>query len=175
MSIKIYEGYRFKTNKLNECMDIVGAEVADQFADWVFQFLPEGDRTYPLFELFHVMDRASKAPERSMYDPDTSWDFWINDDGYVYAIPYGRFRPDMEKLPWVEDYCYWNNVDLPEGIDEDTFYARGDTWERVCLNTWNDRRLEWKITEGSQNSIGMTRLWERLDAKTGASQQGSRE
>ena len=158
MSTKIYEGYRFPASRLNEFMDIIGQEVAKQFVEWCGQFTGgKVELSETLFELLKLLDLASDRPEKSMWDIDTSWNFWIHEDEYVYAIPYGRFRAELPE--WVGDFCYWNNTDKPDDVGDATWRFRGKMWEEVCLNNWNSRRLSWEIIKGSSESIGMNALW----------------
>ena len=154
MSTKIYEAYRLPKNKLNEFLLSVREDVLSNAAagiktwtnnlqsDYVAEKFqeakeqnsylePEDNFRYRFFLCVEPMlENSSKSPYRSYFNIDSSFNIWIN-GRYAYIIPYTSFKFDTPD--YLEDYSYWNNVDMPEGISSRQWATRGKKWEEVCL------------------------------------------
>lgn len=111
----------------------------------------------------------SKSRLRSLDCIDCSLNVWMH-AGRMYVILYGEswlwrhFKPPEK----VEDYCYWNNTDEPDGVTRRQWKARGDTWDKVCLDDdWNATRMVHDIIHASQE-IGLTEVAARIVGKDNA-------
>jgi len=94
--------------------------------------------------ILEQIKEASKSSERSpLFCFDCSLNLWIH-GRYVYAIPHGEgfLREGLRFPKWTEEYAYWNNVDHPKGISRRQWEERGRMWDKVCLDDWNDFRLQ---------------------------------
>ena len=111
---------------------------------------------YRLLTVFRNTVAASKAKQRDFDCIDCSLNIWIY-KGKVYCILYGEcWLWDGYKPPSrVEDYCYWNNTDSPKEVSQRQWKARGDNWDKVCLDgDWNATRMTHDIIHASQE-IGL--------------------
>jgi hypothetical protein len=75
------------------------------------------------------------SPARGPWDLNVSIRFWQHKRRW-YLIPYcdGQMRRCLRFLksdPGLEDYAYWNNVDMPEGMTRAEWKARGRTWDAL--------------------------------------------
>lgn len=109
---------------------------------------------------------ASKSYERSLlFNIDCSFNTWLYNNK-AYVIPYGEswITKDFNVPEKVEDYCYWNNTDEPENVTRKQWVARGDMWEKICLNDWNKRRMLHEIVNIKEN-IGNVEIWRKMFGK----------
>ena len=138
MSWKIYVAWRVPVIRFNEALDALREEMIKHFfeiwkmfADNLKEKNPEMnplERCWQVDQLFKMFTYDHKQPM------GVGAAVRFDDEGYVYFEPYGPFRihEKMDKpADWFEDFCYWNNVDLPEGMDEEEWAARGEKWEEM--------------------------------------------
>ena len=181
MSTKIYEAYRFPAEKLDEFLahvrprmlkgffekierlmvlgwtkkelDAIDEKVAclDYLKDATPERIEATRERYRWYALQSKLRSASVSFEKSAYNVDASWNLWIY-NGWVYTIPYGRYKHGAKELNFVEDFSFWNNSDGPDDVPEEEFRARGEVWEKVCLNDWNGTRLNHVVVDFSNPS-----------------------
>jgi len=169
MSTKIYEGYRFPVEHLNDFIDHVrehqlaalvekvralmalvpDERVREELSTW--EAVPDDiEKVKQYIRWSIVAERlceASQRPEKSLFAVDSGWNFWLH-GRFVYAIPWGQeFEHRALELPYVEDFAYWDNTDPPENVSDEEWKRRGEIWEEVCLRRWNDRRLFYTVVD----------------------------
>lgn len=96
----------------------------------------------PSYRLDHVHEILSEryraqsvSHQRDMFDFDVS--ITIRElDGNLYLIPYCDMQMKhalnfLSRDPRLEDFAYWNNVDMPEGMSDRRWRARGRVWNRL--------------------------------------------
>lgn len=154
MSIKLYNGFVFKSNDIREIRNNIN-EFRKQLEPLVYQKTVEyfADESYMLFDYNSTHGIPNKGILTQIYRKfaekqdevrvkgvrDPSVDFQFN----VIVIPsedkfYGLFyteQTDFAKL-WkesdlYEEYMYWNNTDQPEDITVEEWRERGDVWESL--------------------------------------------
>lgn len=190
MSTKIYDAYRFPSEKLNEFLAHVRSRMLEGFfkkierlmvfgctreeldainekiacSDYLKDATPErigvAKKHHRWYMLQSKLKAASVSSEKSTYNVDASWNLWIHDK-WIYAIPYGQYKHGAKELDFVEDFSFWNNTDAPDDVPEEEFWARGDVWEEVCLNDWNGTRLNHVVVDFSNPSPYAAMLAER--------------
>lgn len=89
---------------------------------------------------------------------DCSLNMWL-DGRHAYVIPYGEsWIFDEFKAPYgVVDYSYWTTSDQPDDVTRAQWVKRGEVWDRVCLDNWNEFRLEHLIVD-IKRRIGLEEL-----------------
>jgi hypothetical protein len=93
-----------------------------------------------------------------LFNCDCGWNIWFH-DGLAYVIPWGEdHRMKQLDVPgWAEEYGYWNNTDKPDDITDEEWDKRSDTWDAVCLNDWDAKRLTHDIIlTGKRTSPNLT-------------------
>lgn len=65
-------------------------------------------------------------------------------------MPIGEIDFQPTPCGWAEDYSYWNNTDRPETVTARQWAARARTWEQVCLNDHNGRRLNHVVVNAAR-------------------------
>lgn len=165
MSDKIYEAYRFPRSRLDEflvvfrkhCFKKLKALIVDFKMKKKFlreirkEVVGKNRKVYRMIldidlQFMHFLARgmiASKRSEHDFFDLDCSCNLWM-DDEWCYMIPYvGRLKLAKGKPRWWETYGYWNNVDMPRGMSEERWKARGEIWNRIALDDWDKTRLSY--------------------------------
>ena len=96
-----------------------------------------------------------------MFCIDCSINFWLH-GRYVYIIPYGEnWVHEGFNLPEnVEDYCYWNNTDEPEGMTWKQWQARGKNWNKIC-DDWDAARNVHEVVNAASN-VGLVTIANRF-------------
>ena len=66
--------------------------------------------------------------------------------GQLYLIPYANgFCRDVMKFlaehPLLEDFCYWNNTDEPEGMSRREWNKRGRVWDAIHDAGWQNHMV----------------------------------
>jgi len=189
MSTQIYYAYRFKKDKWVEFIDLIH----DQMINLVAKIIRKGMKDIKIDEEKYKADVKKYAPknkrkrrrlrrniqfravmkrcketsnrlEIDSFDIDCAVNFWIGNE-YVYVIPICPrwIMRDLKFPEWVENYCYWNNVDPPDGISGDEWDKRGAVWDEINCGTGkhshNARRLCHEVINLSHLNHGK---WEIL-------------
>lgn len=205
MGTKIYEAYRIPIPRLNEFIDIARAgawtkayKVTDNLItialkenNITFDSMPphikelaaregaekvwnayKNSKGWNLIEDL-VVNREGKDP---LFNLTCGLNIWLR-NGRAYIIPIGSYMDlSISRLPgWVEDYCYFNNVDRPEEITSRQWKQREKTWEKINLgrgvSDHNARRLYHAILDStfmglfefSKKYVG--ELWDIMDGE----------
>jgi hypothetical protein len=137
MSWKIYVAWRVPVERLNEALDAIREEMTKHFyevwkmyADNLLEKNPDMnplERAYRVHKLFNTFTYDIHQPMAC------GAAIRLDGEGYAYFEPYGPFRiaEKMEVPDWFEDFCYWNNTDEPEDMDEDEWESRREKWEEM--------------------------------------------
>jgi len=168
VSTKMYHGYRIPYSKLGEFTDLfdaaafdtvtafldkaVTAMVPDSLAEGWEKRVPEGiskENAAPFLALCDFFFLAVVAHEQCHHpgNVDTCFNAWpYKRHWYIQPIFASVCEPpDIVGLaPYVEEYGYWDNTDMPEHLTERQWRRRGDTWDAVCLSepdAWHKRRF----------------------------------
>ena len=153
MSTKIYWAWRVPADRLNDFIDMARDQLLLAVRDRIRVLMTtanaskigeapewaktdaarerwEQGRRYEVVESLCVA--AAKGGERDpICDVECGFNVWLH-DGHAYFIPIAEhWLKDLIKVPWAEDFRYWNNTDLPDGVSEETWDARGRTWDAV--------------------------------------------
>jgi hypothetical protein len=164
MSTKIYDGYRFPRNRLDEFILLFNRichrsvrrllkkyRISDKTVQEARKQLQlagkskidqyTDDDVCLVWQLVQWM-RASKNGSNDMFHMDCSFNLWL-DGKWAYMIPFvangmrmGRLLPN-----WCESYGYWDNTDPQEGVSEKEWEARGENWARIATDDWDKTRL----------------------------------
>jgi len=118
-------------------------------------------RAYLVFRLILTKFRGER-----LIDLDCWFNLWL-DGNYAYITPcYPDCRAEKVKPPkWCEDYCYFDNSDMPKGISIREWRQRGRKWEKLCLEDHNRSRLSHIVIEAGKDGsfgIGLDELEKRL-------------
>jgi hypothetical protein len=164
MSTKIYEAYRFPLADIAvtpQAIQRQARDIARERVDkWIDQLITN---EAPLIE--EALEKAKASgkpvsrsevewvlrlkyreqyakPEKNIFDFNIWARLWIHED-HVYLVPgNGMAVRDvwkfLETFPGVEEYAYWNNVDLPDGMDEDAWGERGVNWDAIMDHKEDD-------------------------------------
>ena len=180
MSTKIYTAYRFPVGRINDfiewfretcftqaiermegCMETVTQKGIDEFYQRHSTMLsvPElkkriSERQVRAYLAFKLL--LTKVGGDRLLDLDCWFNLWL-DEPYAYVQPcYPVSRAEKVKPPnWVDDYCYFDNTDIPEGIPVDEWEKRGAVWEKLCLEDHNRSRLSHVVIEADLKNFGM--------------------
>jgi hypothetical protein len=87
-------------------------------------------------------------------------DCWFNlwlDGRFAYVIPcYPQCRAEKIRPPkWCEDFCYFDNVDMPKGVSQREWQKRKTKWEQLCLEDHNRSRLSHIVIEAINCGLGV--------------------
>ncbi|MBY3151299.1 enolase [Rhizobium laguerreae] len=84
-----------------------------------------------------ILDRQAEIVSSRLRDPPVDPDFTVSvfshETGY-YGIVGTERRPWLDewlKSDFIEDFCYWNNSDRPDGVDEDEWSRRHSIWKSL--------------------------------------------
>lgn len=189
MSTKIYQAWRCSASVLTtkflpiyrkHCFEIIGQKVKDlmltisderiteiskeaRFSQYSFEeFLLQKETVVRLREVFSKSDLASKSHYNDIYCMDCSLNIWLH-KGKAYIIPYGQswIASEFQLFEGLEDFCYWNNTDAPEGMDYKQWVKRGKIWEKVCLDDWNATRMTHEIVS-LKESVGLFNICDTI-------------
>lgn len=109
---------------------------------------------------------ASRDYKRNLaFSMDCSFNTWFYNNK-AYVIPYGESwtRTDFIPPEKIENYCYWNNTDEPKNVTRKQWEARGDMWDKICLNDWNKGRMLHEVVNIEEN-IGNVEIWRKIFGK----------
>lgn len=176
MSTKIYVAYRVKIGKLNELVDIIRGQMFDAAAKTItpafnkMKLDTNANNDIKAFNSFFETKLAVSECER-VWDIECGLNVWLRGE-YAYVIPIAD-RAIMRSIVWpdfAEDYCYWNNVDEPEGTNINDWDERGVVWGEInCGNgssSHNARRLYHAVVEFYGNTWDVkSELAKRLNIK----------
>lgn len=64
-------------------------------------------------------------------------------EGGLYILPYCDWMMRdvldfLKKDKRLEDFAYWNNTDMPDGMTDKAWKARGRVWDALDANGWGD-------------------------------------
>jgi len=140
MSTKIYYGFRFRFQDFSRGVEFLRSRIWNG----VMKLASEYDFVDSVTGSENFVRAYGDAGLHVFVDPDRGY------TKYVYVIPYGlpRLIEKIGRLPrWIQDYAYWNNTDLPEGMSEKRWKVRGKTWDRVALDDsrWATNRMTMEI------------------------------
>lgn len=183
MSTKIYQAWRAPAHLVNPAidwarkrmmaaakkhiemlMDNVGASKLGPVPDHI-KGDPEGERVWERAKRLDVVWEAvvedSKSPYRSVLNVTCGLNLWFYGE-HVYIMPIGEnfITRDMDKRRprWLEDFCYWNNTDEPDGVTYAEWQRRGATWDKVCCgkgkSSHNARRLYHEVIDATTSMGG---------------------
>lgn len=156
LSTKIFNGFKLKTADLAEihayimewrselktlhtaALARVQADIAIELFDKAAISPGTHAGVSPLIHAYgQVMDRQQEIKKSGRRDPAIDFEFGISlmpYDGAVYGMVFSEQHKWvslwMEKA-FVEDFCYWNNTDAPDDINEHTWDARGEVWDAI--------------------------------------------
>jgi hypothetical protein len=182
MSTKIYDGYRFPRNRLDEfiplfnriCLKSVNGllkkyRINDKtiretrkklcVKNRIIRKVLDDNDICLIFQLVEWM-KMSKKGMKDIFHLDCSFNLWL-DGKWAYMIPYVACGMKMEKLlpGWCEYYGYWNNTDRPDDVSLRDWNARGRTWNKVALDDWDRTRLTHIVFEMKMpNLIGLNNV-----------------
>lgn len=84
-----------------------------------------------------VMDEYREAQTNRRRHPETDFEFTMTlhpDNGDILGMSFVEeddWHRHWMKTEGVEDYCYYNNSDRPEGVDQAEWEERARRWDRV--------------------------------------------
>jgi hypothetical protein len=91
----------------------------------------------------------------TLIDLDCWFNLWL-DGRFAYVIPcYPQRRDKITPPKWCEDFCYFDNVDLPKGVSQREWQKRKAKWEQLCLEDHNRSRLSHIVIEAINCGLGV--------------------
>jgi hypothetical protein len=180
VSIKIYEGARFRQNMLPvfiekvrtdqfkivlEHVRIIAADLkgdAEAFKDgdtW-------GRRVMVTSDL--LRDAANDHRRNPHLDVGCGWKIWLPPKSrFAYTSPWGEaWTRDFELPKFVEEYGYWDNTDPPEGMREGRGYqrwrARRKAWECATVTNKENNHVQ-LVSCDPNNSLDLATIHVELD------------
>lgn len=177
MSTKIYHGYRLLLSRVNEFRDWYRKECFKRAVDEIKMMMKSltdksleeycqekaldsklsvdefkekwGIDSIKATMVFGWYIEGSKRQERA-FNCDCFFNMWIKGK-YAYVIP--GFPAQAFDFPdWCEDYCYFNNTDLPEGMTDQEWKRREKTWNSLCLDDWDENRFSHTVINLSEST-----------------------
>ena len=170
MSTKIYEGYRFPRNRLDEFIPIFNQichrsvkqllkkswfsdKEIEEAREQIFGKNIKGSNQYSdddvrlVLQLAYWM-RESKHGRNDPFNMDCALNLWL-DGKWVYIIPYVVNGMDMQKLmpKWCKYYGYWDNTDQQVGVSDKEWQKRKILWNRIAVDDWDKTRLSHIVFE----------------------------
>lgn len=134
MSTKIYEAYEWH-GTMPELMELF-KELREKYVKaatdslCTFYTITTADSDEKVSIYKEVTDSIRKG-YRDVQNIEASFAVYFLDERVLFQ-PFGlsdlKVKIEHEKL---KDYCYWNNVDEPEGMSEEEWDERAETWDRV--------------------------------------------
>jgi len=190
VSTKIYTAYRFPARRVNDFIawfrETCFRRALKHVEGYMSTATPEGiDGFYERHsKVLGVKGLKKRFPERHvraylvfklmltkfkgerLLDLDCWFNLWL-DGNYAYVTPcYPDCRAEKVKPPkWCDDYCYFDNTDMPEGITAREWKRRKRKWEKIYLEDFNRSRLSHVVIEADKNygmGIGLDELEKRL-------------
>ena len=129
------------------------------------EFYKKNEKRIRISQTFKMCALASKSSERDpMFCIDCSMNFWIQ-GRYIYIIPYGEnwVHQDFLLPEGVEDYCYYNNSDEPEGVTYKQWQTRGKNWDKICDDWDAARNVHEIVNAGSDFTTHKTNEYRSID------------
>ena len=190
MSTKIYTAYRFPANRVNDFMawfhetcfrwavQSMRFYMSSVSQDGLDKFYRRHKGKSTLAEIKkRIPERQARASiafqlmlTRIQGEALVNLDCWFNlwlDGRYAYVIPcYPNCRSEKVRPPkWCEDFCYFDNTDLPKGVSQREWQKREAKWEQLCLEDHNRSRLSHVVIEADKAGglgVGLLELEKRL-------------
>ena len=155
MSTKIYNGFKFKTNDIQELHNhmndlrkefrqIADGMLLDQMTEDCYslfdrrtmnpEIVQEPVMTFVINEMYK---RQEEVRVKQVRDPSIDFSFEIcvyphNGEFYgQFFTEQGMLSKILKEKDFYEDFTYWNNVDEPEGMSAEEWQARSDTWDEI--------------------------------------------
>lgn len=157
MSTKIYIAYVVPISDLNGYLRKVKEVVYETNLNRLGEYLENQKVKSTWFDLIREMQETSRSLEVGYpLDFDYGLNVWLLED-FAYIIPVegwllpGR-RASMDISHLASDFSYWDNVDPPDNIPEDEWDERGDLWDIIIGDGYNDTRLYYSIIDMSSMS-----------------------
>lgn len=99
-------------------------------------------RTMVYETMAHEYTEQSNKMLRGLFDFDVSIGVWEL-KGSLFLIPQcdmqmRRVLDFLAEDPRLEDFCYWNNVDEPEGVSRREWARRKRSWDAIHEAGWSD-------------------------------------
>lgn len=163
MSTKIYNGFKITKNKtllsLHESFNNLRAPIkeiahkvtAEAIARYAVFFIDrsmidtnkkQNEVDPPLMQSKSLfMQRQQQVQMQRYKDPDVDFQCEVTihpiDDDTILGISFTE-RPDIRNLlleqDFIEEFCYWDNTDILDGVSEEDWKIRGDLWEKALGN-----------------------------------------
>lgn len=173
MSTKIYDAWRFPSERLNEYLDWSRKQVLKTVKKRVIELMEalqpkiiEGfgeplehfkngrdvwERHKRMDYIMKCCREAANSKQRDViFDIECGINLWLhNGMFYAVAVTENWIADSLRKPPdWVEEYHYQNSTDKPDEVSNEEWDERRDNWEAVCAgypSNHNNRRLFFEI------------------------------
>ncbi len=167
MSTKIYNGILFKSKNLVQVYEHLHAyrpviwdarSIAEKrfMADLAVSFIdehaitgvapdPDPQVTPTLYAYGCLRDLQREAKKTGQRNPLVDFEFSVvvmPYNGSNYGVVYTEqhdWLTDFMKQPWVREYAYYNNTDIPDGISDRAWRQRGKVWDAILARDPCDR------------------------------------
>lgn len=138
MSVKIYNGWRWKKKhgmfQVMEKVQEAGKKATMQDIREMVVRTGLHERTPgERFEMASLLSRHTQQVSIHIDPYDYNRVFYVRDAGsYYLMMPWHHHDKFdyLKKIPELEEFGYWNNTDMPEGMDRRRWRARGRFWDR---------------------------------------------
>ena len=149
MSTKIYNGVRFRIEKLNAFLEYVYNKEHEKLVERVKarlffkrpKSIAEARKIQDRWEALELrLIRAAKEVD-CLLNWTSGWNIWFHEDGYVYAYSWGTFSTqDFGSIAGIEEYGYWDNTDIrPDGVDSVEWRDRKKNWNETAVDKFYRR------------------------------------
>lgn len=173
MSTKVYQAWSVRTDiLLDRMIDITKKARHRAYKEISKQLLMKNCNSLEEKNPFRMaMFLWSEYKAQSIKGGRNAFDFTLHLnirflDEYAYIIPYGDM---LLKNVWgfldhergFDDFCYWNNTDPLEDVDEDEWEMRGKVWGQFDDEGWENNSLRLVVIEPDFGSLfGLEKYYE---------------
>ena len=138
MSVKIYNGWRWKKKHgmfqvMEKVQEAAKKAVMLDIREMVIRAGLHERTPGERFELAHLLSRHTQQVSIQIDPYDYNRVFYVRDAGSYYLMMPWHHRDKFDylgQIPELEEYGYWNNTDMPDGMDTRRWRARGRFWDR---------------------------------------------
>lgn len=158
MSYKVYDGFKFKEADIDAVQVHIAAwrqRLAAIHRDWLAKLHADMavamvDEAATTTESRHrgkvpleavrkeIHDRQAEIVTSRLRDPEVDPEFIVSvfthETGYYGIVGTERraWLDEWLKSNFIEDFCYWNNTDRPDGMDADEWERRHAVWKSLA-------------------------------------------
>ena len=138
MSTKIYNGWRWRKKHglfpvLTKVKRLSEKVIIDEIREMAVRAGLHKVTPYERFSIANLLAKHTQIVRDQVSPWDYNRKFYIRDARSFYLMMPWHDREDyeyMKKITELEEFAYWNNTDMPEGMDRRRWEARRRFWTK---------------------------------------------